>query len=34
MVTHNPDIAARLPRVVEMRDGAVVKDYEPAAEAV
>jgi putative ABC transport system ATP-binding protein len=26
MVTHNPDIAARLPRVVEMRDGAVLQD--------
>ena len=26
MVTHNPDIAARLPRVVEMRDGAVLHD--------
>jgi putative ABC transport system ATP-binding protein len=26
MVTHNPEIAARLPRVVEIRDGAVLKD--------
>jgi putative ABC transport system ATP-binding protein len=26
MVTHNPEIAARLPRVVEMRDGAIVRD--------
>ena len=26
MVTHNPDIAARLPRVVEMRDGIVQHD--------
>jgi len=29
MVTHNPDIAHRLPRVVEMRDGAVLKDHDP-----
>jgi putative ABC transport system ATP-binding protein len=29
MVTHNPDIAQRLPRVVEMRDGAVLKDHDP-----
>ena len=26
MVTHNPDIAARLPRVVEVRDGAILRD--------
>ncbi len=26
MVTHNPEIAARLPRIVEMRDGHVVRD--------
>ncbi len=29
MVTHNPEIAARLPRVVEMRDGAIVRDHAP-----
>ena len=34
MVTHNPEIAARLPRVVEMRDGAVVKDGQTRAEIV
>jgi putative ABC transport system ATP-binding protein len=26
MVTHNPEIAARLPRVIEMRDGVVLRD--------
>lgn len=26
MVTHNPEIAAQLPRVVEVRDGAIVRD--------
>ena len=26
MVTHNPEIAARIPRVVELRDGAIVKE--------
>ena len=31
MVTHNPEIAARLPRVVEMRDGAVLRDTALAA---
>ena len=31
MVTHNPEIAARLPRVVEMRDGAIVRDTGAAA---
>ncbi len=30
MVTHNPEIAARLPRVVEMRDGAIVRDTRAA----
>jgi putative ABC transport system ATP-binding protein len=34
MVTHNPDIAARLPRVVELRDGAVHKDSGASREAV
>jgi len=34
MVTHNPEIAARLPRVVEMRDGAVVRDGQTRAEIV
>ncbi len=34
MVTHNPDIAARLPRVVELRDGAVLKDSGASREAV
>ena len=29
MVTHNPEIAARLPRVVEMRDGRVLRDGAP-----
>ncbi|MBK7875860.1 MAG: ABC transporter ATP-binding protein [Planctomycetes bacterium] len=29
MVTHNPEIAARLPRVVEMRDGEVLRDGAP-----
>jgi putative ABC transport system ATP-binding protein len=33
MVTHNPDIAARLPRVVEMRDGAIVGDTRHAGAA-
>jgi putative ABC transport system ATP-binding protein len=31
MVTHNPEIAARLPRVIEVRDGAIVRDTSPAA---
>jgi len=32
VVTHNPDIAASLPRVVEMRDGRIVRDVRrPAA---
>jgi putative ABC transport system ATP-binding protein len=26
MVTHNPEIAAKLPRVIEIRDGSVLKD--------
>ncbi len=26
MVTHNPEIAARLPRIVEMKDGRILKD--------
>jgi putative ABC transport system ATP-binding protein len=34
MVTHNPEIAARLPRVVEMRDGAIVRDAQRAATGV
>jgi ABC-type lipoprotein export system ATPase subunit len=34
MVTHNPEIAARLPRVVEMRDGAIVRDTALAAGTV
>ena len=29
MVTHNPEIAARLPRVVEMRDGRILRDGAP-----
>jgi putative ABC transport system ATP-binding protein len=29
MVTHNPEIAARLPRVVEMHDGRIVRDAAP-----
>ena len=29
MVTHNPEIAAQLPRVVEMRDGRIVADAAP-----
>jgi putative ABC transport system ATP-binding protein len=33
IVTHNPEIAARLPRVVEMRDGAIVRDTQRAAVA-
>ncbi|MBK7644827.1 MAG: ABC transporter ATP-binding protein [Planctomycetes bacterium] len=33
MVTHNPEIAARLPRVVEMRDGAIQRDSGALAEA-
>jgi putative ABC transport system ATP-binding protein len=31
MVTHNPDIAAELPRVVEMQDGRIVRDGPPVA---
>jgi putative ABC transport system ATP-binding protein len=31
MVTHNPEIAAELPRVVEMSDGRIVHDGPPAA---
>ena len=34
MVTHNPEIAARLPRVVELRDGAVLRDGNTRAEIV
>jgi len=34
IVTHNPEIAARLPRVVEMRDGAIVRDTQRAAAPV
>jgi ABC-type lipoprotein export system ATPase subunit len=34
MVTHNPEIAARLPRVVELRDGAVLRDGNARAEIV
>ena len=39
MVTHNPEIAARLPRVIELRDGAVFRDSgaparDPATPAV
>jgi putative ABC transport system ATP-binding protein len=30
MVTHNPEIAAGLPRVVEMQDGRIVRDGRPA----
>ena len=30
MVTHNPEIAAQLPRVVEMHDGRIVRDAAPA----
>ncbi len=33
MVTHNPEIAARLPRVIEMRDGLVLDDRRNAAAA-
>jgi ABC-type lipoprotein export system ATPase subunit len=31
MVTHNPEIAARLPRVIEMRDGRVLRDESACA---
>jgi putative ABC transport system ATP-binding protein len=34
MVTHNPDIAAELPRVVEMQDGRIVHDGPPHARPV
>jgi putative ABC transport system ATP-binding protein len=30
MVTHNPEIAAALPRVVEMQDGRIVRDQSPS----
>ena len=33
MVTHNPDIAAELPRVVEMHDGRIVRDGAPTKRA-
>jgi putative ABC transport system ATP-binding protein len=33
MVTHNPEIAAALPRVVEMQDGRIVRDGPPEARA-
>ena len=32
MVTHNPEIAARLPRTIEMKDGRVVADHRRTVE--
>jgi putative ABC transport system ATP-binding protein len=33
LVTHNPEIAHALPRVIEMRDGRIVRESSPAAVA-
>jgi len=30
MVTHNPEIAARIPRVIELRDGRIIDDSQAA----